>query len=62
VSNRGNCGQRVFHDDSDFLSFLELLKEAKNLHSMRIMAYCLMPDHFHLLLSPERGGDLSKFM
>ena len=31
-------------------------------HHMRLLAYCLMPNHFHVLLWPREDGDLSRFM
>src|SRR5271154_2443491 len=31
-------------------------------HHMRLLAYCLMPNHFHVLLWPREDGDLSQFM
>ncbi|KAF0221546.1 MAG: hypothetical protein FD174_315 [Geobacteraceae bacterium] len=62
VINRGNCRQEVFHKDADFLAFVGLLGEAKEKHPVKLMGYCLMPNHFHLLLSPEKADDLSKFM
>jgi REP-associated tyrosine transposase len=62
VINRGNCRQEVFHKDSDFQAFVSLLREAREKHPVKLMAYCLMSNHFHLLLSPEKADDLSKFM
>ena len=31
-------------------------------YEMRLLTYCLMPDHFHLLVRPQADGDLSEFM
>ena len=31
-------------------------------HNVRLLAYCLMPDHFHLVLWPRKDGDLSRWM
>lgn len=62
VINRGNCRQEVFHKDEDYLAFVGLMREAKEKHPLKLFGYCLMPNHFHLLLSPEKGDDLSRFM
>ena len=62
VINRGNARQEVFHKDGDYRAFIGLLKEAKEKYPIQLFGYCLMPNHFHLLLSPECASDLSKFM
>jgi len=62
VLNRGNGRQNVFHKDGDFQAFLNLLVEAKERYSIKIYAWCLMTNHFHLLLCPENGDDLSRAM
>jgi len=38
------------------------LHEAKNRYPMKFFAYCLMPNHFHMVLIPGKGEDLSKWM
>jgi putative transposase len=60
--NRANAGLAIFHDDGDFAAFKRILAEAVTRFDMRLLAYCLMPNHFHLLLWPRGDGDLSKFM
>jgi putative transposase len=62
VLNRGNARQRVFHKKADYEAFLELLAQARRRLPMRLLAYCLMPNHFHLVLWPRHDGDLSRFM
>jgi putative transposase len=62
VINRCSRGQEVFHDELDYLSFFDLMREAAGLYSVKVFAYCLMPDHFHLLVLPGRGEELSKLM
>jgi putative transposase len=41
---------------------LDTLREAARTHGVSIHAYCLAPDHFHLLLTPEQDSSLSLFM
>lgn len=62
VLNRGNGRQTVFHKDGDYAAFLKLMKEASERIPMRLLSFCLMPNHFHLVLWPELDGDLSKWM
>ena len=62
VINRGNGRGEVFHDDTDFGYFRGLLARACERLDMVILAYCLMPNHFHLVLKPGGDGDLGRWM
>jgi len=62
VLNRGNGRQEVFHKDADYLAFVRLFEQASARLAMRILAYCLMPNHFHLVLWPRGDGDVSRWM
>jgi len=62
VLNRGNGKQEVFHKEQDYRSFISLLKEAKERYPVKIMAYCLMPNHFHMVLQAVNAGDMSKWI
>lgn len=62
VINRANGRMQIFNKKQDYQLFEELLTEAKELTDMRILAYCIMPNHWHLVLSPRNDGDLSIFM
>ncbi len=62
VVNRANFRSRLFTKDQHYQQFLDILKEGLELVPMRILAYCLMPNHWHLVLHPRNDGDLSKFM
>lgn len=62
VLNRGNAQARVFHDDADYRNFLGLMAKAGEKMPMRHLAYCLMPNHFHLVVRPEADGDLGRWM
>jgi putative transposase len=52
----------IFASDNDYAAFQRVLSEALARDDMRPLAYCLMPNHFHLLLWPRDNGDLSRFM
>lgn len=62
VFSRGNARQTVFHDADDFAVFTGLLRRACQLCPMRVLAWCLMPNHFHFILRPHLDGDLSTWM
>ncbi|MEK7070474.1 MAG: transposase [Patescibacteria group bacterium] len=62
VINRSNGRVKIFHNDSDYRHFESLLREAKELTNMRILAYCIMPNHWHLILYPRNDNNLSEFM
>ncbi|HEY7427488.1 MAG TPA: transposase [Gemmataceae bacterium] len=62
VLNRGNGRRTVFHKDGDFTAFVKLLRQAAERTPVRLLAYCLMPNHFHLVLWPRGNGDLSDYM
>jgi len=62
ITNRGNGRQEVFHKDKDYEAFIDIMKEAKARYPVKIFAYCLMPNHFHMVLMPERGDELSRWM
>src|SRR5882757_6235851 len=50
VTNRGDRGQDIFADNSDRKNFLEMLAQACHKTGWQVLAYCLMPDHFHLVV------------
>ncbi len=62
VLNRGNARSDVFHKEEDCEAFLRLIDEACQRLPIRVLAYCLMPNHFHLALQPHDDGDLSRWM
>src|SRR5208337_4670175 len=62
VLNRG-VGRRVlFIKDEDFLAFERVVEETLRTRRMRLWAYCVMPNHWHFVVWPERDGDLPAFM
>ena len=62
VINRAVGRLRIFRSDKDYQLFLQLLKEAKEKTEMNILAFVVMPNHWHLVLLPENTDDLKKFM
>jgi putative transposase len=62
VLNRGNARQKVFHKEEDYAALLDLIEQAQERLPMRVMAWCLIADHFHLVPWPHEDGDLSRWM
>ena len=62
VMNRGNRRATIYHDESDYQAFVEMMRRATRRLPMRILAWCLMPNHFHLVLRPHADGDLGRWM
>ena len=53
VTQRAAGKEPLFIEDSDYAYMLVLLKEISRRHAVRIYAFCLMPNHLHVLLRPE---------
>ena len=62
VLNRANGRQVMFDKPQDYQVWENALMEAQIQVPVRILAYCVMPNHWHLVLWPRRDGDLSRFM
>ena len=62
VLNRANGRLRIFRKYDDFLAFEQILNEVIEQFGMRLCGYCIMSNHWHLLLWPVGNGDLSDFM
>ena len=56
VITRGNNRRKIFRSHDDYLKFTGLLQQQKNKLPFYLYAYCLMPNHFHLLI--EMKDDL----
>ena len=62
VLNRGVGRMRLFLKEADFEAFERIMEKTLETCPMRIVAYCLMSNHWHLVLWPEHDGDLGTFM
>lgn len=62
VLNRGVGRATIFEKATDYDAFVRVLTEAQAWQPMRVLAYCLMPNHWHLILWPKKDGELSEFM
>ena len=52
--NRGVARLALFEKEADYAAFERVLVEAQEKHPTRILAYCLMPNHWHFLLWPQK--------
>jgi REP-associated tyrosine transposase len=62
VLNRANGRLRLFKKDEDYQAFERVLLETQRRSPIRILSWCLMPNHWHFVLWPERDGQLTEFM
>src|SRR5437763_555459 len=62
VMNRGHNREVVFQTDADHVYFLELLQRYRERFAVRLYHYCLMSNHFHLLVQCEDPEKLSPWM
>src|SRR5688572_17650268 len=62
VLNRGVGRMRLFLKDADFEAFERVIEKTLVTCPMRVCAYCLLSNHWHFVLWPERDGDLGAFM
>ena len=62
VINRAAKRVALFEGHEDYAAFEQVLASALSRFELIPFAYCLMPNHWHLVLSPQRDGALSRFM
>lgn len=62
VLNRANNKARMFGRAGDFEAFERVLTEAKERFRIELFAYCVMPNHWHLVVRPRRDGEIAAFM
>jgi len=58
VTQRGNRRQQVFFSDDDYQTYLTLLAQSCRQANVAVWAYCLMPNHVHLILVPRDADGL----
>jgi len=62
ILNRANARSTIFNTDKEYVEFENIIFEAVERFSMRLIAYTIMPNHFHFVLYPESEGEIKKFM
>ncbi len=62
VLNRFVGRTTLFRKEGDYAAFEKVLQEGMEWQRMRVLAYCVMPNHWHLVLWPRRDGELSEYL
>jgi putative transposase len=62
VVNRSAKRSRLFEDAADYHAFEAILRMATIRFGVAVFAYSIMPNHWHIVLTPLRDGELSRFM
>lgn len=60
IVQRGNRRQKVFFNKDDYSEYLRLLNSYSQRFKVDILAYCLMPNHIHLIAVPHKDGSLAQ--
>jgi putative transposase len=60
--NRANARTPIYWSPEDYEAFERVLAEAFDRTGIRLLSYCVMPNHWHFVLWPEHDGDLAAFM
>lgn len=59
--NRANRRATIFHKEQDYVAFEQILVEALDRTDLKLFSYCLMPNHWHLVVSPQVDGAMGQF-
>lgn len=62
VLNRGNRRAKIFHQTADYECFTNLLADTAEHIPMRLLAFCVMPNHWHLVVWVDKGEALSAYI
>jgi len=62
VLNCADACRTLFEYDDGYVAFERVLGQACERGHMRLLAYCVIPNHWHLVVWPRQDGDLSRFM
>jgi putative transposase len=62
ITQRANGGATIFHKHGDYVAFIMVLAQAVLKFEIRLVAYCVMPNHWHLVLWPTDPAQVSTFM
>jgi REP-associated tyrosine transposase len=62
VLNRGNGRMRLFHKEQDYAAFERVLQEGMERYPVDLLTYCVMPNHWHLVVRPRTADALGRWM
>jgi putative transposase len=60
--NRGNARRKIFRKEPDYKAFEQILSEGLERYEVSLLSFQLMPNHWHLVLRPNRDGAMSDFL
>ncbi len=60
ITQRGNRRMRTFFKEADYQAYLDLVSEGKDVAGVSVWAYCLMPNHVHLVVVPEYSDSFAR--
>jgi putative transposase len=61
VLNRSVGRTRLFRSDEDFAAFRQVMVDAHRRHPLRILAYCVLSNHWHFIVWPKRDGQVTDY-
>jgi len=61
VLNRAVGRAQIFEKSADYAAFEKVLRQAWQRSGMRLLAYTILPNHWHLVVWPDKDGDLSSY-
>jgi len=62
VINRANNRAKIFETDADYKTFEKILEDAVSLRDIKIISYCIMPNHWHIVFQTTRDGQLGEVL
>lgn len=62
VTSRGDHNENIFREESDYRMYLDLLKRSKEQYKFKLFAFCLLPNHIHILLELTGESTISQIM
>ena len=62
VLNRGNGRMRLFHKPEDYAAFERVLAEGLERYPVELLTYCIMPNHWHLVVRPKTNEALGRWL
>lgn len=62
ITSRGDNNGRIFQDAKDYQTYMDLLKKYKENYGFKLFAFCLLPNHLHLLIELKEGVTISQIM
>jgi len=60
--NRGNARAAIFRKEPDYEAFEQIVAEGLARYAVQLFCYQSLPNHWHLVLRPQRDGEMSRFL